>query len=191
MRVWLPLIVASVMCSRQAFADEAAPLPSKDIRWYATLGPAVDTGSLPRTSPGMALGFDVRRGGLAARAAASAFLPQVDRASGASVALFDVMPLLCAMGPLSSRFDVGACAGAGAGLLRASVRDESAIVFRPQATALARLDLLLGAGFVVSADAGTILDPLRSPLRLAGVDDAYRPSLFSFRASLGLHVQLW
>ena len=101
------------------------------------------------------------------------------------------MPLLCAMGPLSSRFDVGACAGAGAGLLRASVRDESAIVLRPQATALARLDLLLGAGFVVSANAGTILDPLRSPLRLAGVDDAYRPSLFSFRASLGLHVQLW
>jgi hypothetical protein len=200
------LIVAiGLSCATRAFADEplrspepaanvAAPLPSRDVRWSATLGGAVDAGSLPRAAPGLALGFDVRRGALSARVAGAAFLPQLDRSSGASVALFDVMAMVCALAPIGSRFDVGMCGGAGIGLLRAvaapSAPPDSSLGVRPQGEAISRLDVTLLPGLLVSLEAGVVIDPLRSPMPLTA-SDAYRSSLFSFRGALALHVRFW
>ncbi|HVJ89375.1 MAG TPA: hypothetical protein VM580_06190 [Labilithrix sp.] len=175
----------------------AAPLPSRDIRWSATLGGAVDAGSLPHVAPGLSLGFDVHRGGLAARVVGSAFLPQVDRASGTSVALFDAMAMLCALAPLG-RFDLGACGGAGVGWLRAEAAANtppaSASRVRPQGLGTLRFDVQLLPALLLSLEAGTLIDPLRSPLPLTGREDAgkaSRSSVFAFRAALALGLRFW
>lgn len=162
----------------------AAPLPSKDIRWSLELGGAVDVGSLPHASPGVALGFDVRRGALGFHVAASAFLPQTERASGVSVGLFDVLASICALAPIGSRFDLGACGGLGAGLLRAD--SGTAAALRPEGLAITRFDIVLVPGLLLTLDAGTVIDPLRT-----SVGDAYRSSLFSLRGSLGILARLW
>jgi hypothetical protein len=176
-----------------AHADEpaeAAPLPSKDIRWSVAVAAAADVGSLPRAAPGVALGFDVRRGALGFRVEASAFLPQVDRASDARVGLFDAMAMICALAPIGSFLDVGACGGLGAGMLRA----ESDVAYRPQGLGIVRADLVVFPGFLLTLDAGTVLDPLRTELSLpaggAG-GDAYRASLLSFRGTLGFVIRMW
>ena len=115
----LSVSLLSVTLASRASADEAAPLPAKDVRWSATLGGGADVGSLPRASTGLALGFDVRRGALAARGLTSFFAPVMESATGASVALLDVMAMVCALAPVSAWLDAGACGGGGAGLLRA------------------------------------------------------------------------
>lgn len=178
--------------AKPAFAAEpqgpadpaAAPLSSKDIRWSLQLGGAVDVGSLPHASPGVVLGFDVRRGALGFHVATSAFLPQTERASGASVGLFDLLASICALAPLGSRFDLGACGGLGAGLLRAD--SGTAAALHPEGLAITRFDIVLFAGLLLTLDAGTVIDPLRTT-----VGDAYRNSFFSFRGSLGILVRLW
>jgi hypothetical protein len=182
------LMVAVVLSvTSRAYADEAAPLPSKDIRWSVAVRGAVDAGSMPRAAPGIALGFDVRRGALGLRIDASAFVAQVDRRSDVSVGLFDAMATICALAPIGDFLDVGACGGGGAGLLRAGSVD----VFRPQGLAIARADLVLVRGLLLATlDAGTVVDPLRTELSL-GAGDPYRASSFSFRSSLGLLFRLW
>jgi hypothetical protein len=167
----------------------AAPLPSKDVRWSLQLGGAVDVGSLPHASPGVVLGFDVRRGALGFHLATSAFLPQTERASGrsgagASVGLFDVLASICALAPIGSRFDLGTCGGLGAGLLRADSGTATAI--HPEGLATTRFDVVLVPGLLLTLDAGTVIDPLRTT-----VGDAYRNSLFAFRGSLGILLRLW
>ena len=166
----------------------AAPLPSKDIRWSLALGGAADVGSLPRASPGAVLGFDVRRGALGFHVAASGFLPQSTTGTpatpAASVGLFDVLGTICALAPLGSRFDLGACGGLGAGLLRADSGAGSAA--RPEGIAITRFDMVLVPGLLLTLDAGTVLDPLRTR-----VGDVHRSSLFAFRGSLGVLVRLW
>jgi hypothetical protein len=163
----------------------AAPLPSKDIRWSLALGGAVDVGSLPRASPGAVLGFDVRRGALGFHASASAFLPQsTSGGPDVSIGLFDVLGTICALAPIGSRFDLGACGGLGAGLLRADSGAGSAA--RPEGLAITRFDIVLVPGLQLSLDAGTVVDPLRTRL-----GDVYRSSLFAFRGSLGVLVRLW
>jgi len=178
-----------------AFADEAAPLPAKDVRWSATLGGAADVGSLPRASTGLAAGFDVRRGALAARALTSVFVPRTESETGASVALVDVMAMICALAPVSSWFDAGACGGAGLGLLRATrpgaVSESSGVSLRPEGVATARFDLVLSSTWAVSLETGTVLDPLRTSLPLAGAGDVARASLFAFRGVLGIHLRVW
>jgi len=179
--------LALVALTRPAHAADpvAAPLPSKDIRWSIALGGAVDVGSLPRAAPGAVLGFDVRRGALGFHAAASAFLPQsASGVSDVSVGLFDVLGTICALAPLGSRFDLGACGGLGAGLLRADSGAGSAA--RPEGLAITRFDVVLVPGLLLSLDAGTVVDPLRTR-----VGDVYRSSLFAFRGSLGVLVRLW
>jgi hypothetical protein len=163
----------------------AAPLPSKDIRWSLALGGAADVGSLPRAAPGAVVGFDVRRGALGFHVAASAFLPQsTSGVPAVSVGLFDVTGTICALAPLGSRFDLGACGGLGAGLLRGgSGADSSA---RPEGVALMRFDMVLVPGLLLTVDGGTVLDPLRTR-----VGDVHRSSLFTFRGSLGVLVRLW
>jgi hypothetical protein len=188
-RVALAALVAlaPVVRSTPARAGEpaAAPLPSKDIRWSLALGGAVDAGSLPRATPGAVLGFDVRRGALGFHAAASAFLPQsTSGAAVASVGLFDVLATICALAPLGSRFDLGACGGLGAGLLRADSGAGSAA--RPEGVALMRFDMVLWPGLLLTLDAGTVIDPLRTR-----VGDVHRSSLFTFRGSVSLLVRLW
>ena len=186
----LALTLAALTKPAHAADPVAAPLPSKDIRWSLALGGAVDVGSLPRASPGAVLGFDVRRGALGFHAAASAFLPQTERASGTSgasgvsVGLFDVLASICALAPIGSRFDLGACGGLGAGLLRADSGAGSSA--RPEGLAITRFDIVLVPGLLLSLDAGTVIDPLRTR-----VGDVYRSSLFAFRGSLGVLVRLW
>lgn len=158
----------------------AAPLPSKDIRWSVALGGAVDVGGLPHPSPGAALGFDVRRGALGFHLAASAFLPQTERSF--RVGLFDLLATVCALAPIGSRFDLGACGGIGAGLLRA----EASATVRPEGVAVTRFDVVLVPGLLLSLEAGTVVDPLRT-----SAGEASRSSLFSFRGSLGVLVRLW
>ncbi|MDB5216225.1 MAG: hypothetical protein JWO86_4152 [Myxococcaceae bacterium] len=154
----------------------AAPLPSKDVRWSLALGGAVDVGALPHPAPGVALGFDVRRGALGFHAVTSAFLPQAEQ--NVSVGLFDLLSTICALAPLGARFDLGACGGIGAGVQRNTVR--------PEGVALTRFDVTLVPGLLLSLDAGTVIDPLRTA---AGA--ASRSSLFAFRGSLGVLVRLW
>ncbi len=160
----------------------AAPLPSKDIRWSLEVGGTFDLGSLPHAAPGAMLGFDVRRGALGFHAAASAFPPQT--ASGASIGLFDGLASICALAPIGSRFDLGACGGLGAGLLYADSGLGSAL--RPEGLAITRFDVVLVPGLLLSLEAGTVIDPLRT-----GVGDANRSSLFALRGSLGVLVRLW
>ena len=208
MRSWSRVVgVASALVvhlafTSHAFADDeprpataAAPLPSKDIRWSALLGGAADVGSLPHASPGAVVGFDVRRGALGLRAVTSAFLPQTAYVSGASGALFDLMAMICALAPFGGRFDAGACGGLGVGLLRGEQRaiepHDSGFSLRPQGLAMARLDVTLFPELVLTLDAGTVIDPLRTPLPVTGIGDAHRSSLFSFRGALGVLVRLW
>ena len=178
-----------------AYADEAAPLPAKDVRWSATLGGAADVGSLPRASTGLALGFDVRRGALAARGLTSVFAPQTERSAGASVALLDVMAMVCALAPVTAWFDAGACGGGGGGLLRAERSGgdtpSSGTSLRLEGLATARFDLVLSNAWSLSLETGTVLDPLRTSLPLAGAVDSARASLFAFRGGLGIHVRVW
>jgi hypothetical protein len=179
--------LAHVALAGPARAGEpaAAPLPSRDIRWSLALGGAVDAGSLRRATPGAVLGFDVRRGALGFHAAASAFLPQSTSGSpGASVGLFDIVGTICALAPLGSRFDLGACGGLGAGLLHTDSGAGSAA--RLEGVALARFDMVLVPGLLLTLDAGTVLDPLRTR-----VGEVHRSSLFTFRGSLGVLVRLW
>ena len=181
----LLLAQAALVTPARAGDPTAAPLPSMDIRWSLALGGAADVGSLPHASPGAVLGFDVRRGALGFHAAASAFLPQSTAGTpSASVGLFDVLGTICALAPLGSRFDLGACGGLGAGLLRADSGAGSAA--RPEGVAITRFDMVLVPGLLLTLDAGTVVDPLRTR-----VGDVYRSSLFAFRGSLGVLVRLW
>lgn len=178
---WLaPLVVSSLAAlaaPARAADPEAAPLPSKDIRWSVELGGAVDAGSLPHAAPGAVLGFDVRRGALGFHAAASAFV------ADSSIGLFDGLASICALAPIGARFDLGACGGLGAGLLHA---DGAGSAARPEGLAITRFDVVLVPGLLLTVDAGTVVDPLRTR-----VGDAYRSSLLAFRGSLGVLVRLW
>ena len=158
----------------------AAPLPSRDIRWSVALGGAVDAGGLPSPSPGVVLGFDVRRGALGFHLAASGFVPQVEH--GQHVGLFDLLGTVCALAPIGSRFDLGACGGLGAGLFRAA----DSVTPRPEGVAVTRFDVVLVPGLLLSVEAGTVIDPLRT-----SAGEASRSSLFAFRSSLGVLVRLW
>ena len=158
----------------------AAPLPSRDIRWSVALGGAADVGALPHPSPGAVLGFDVRRGALGFHLAASGFVPQVE--NGQHVGLFDLVGTVCALAPIGSRFDVGACGGLGAGLLRAA----DSVAARPEGVAITRFDVVLVPGLLLSLEAGTVIGPLRT-----SAGEASRSALFSFRGSLGVLVRLW
>ena len=175
-------LAALLASARPAHADDpfAAPLPSRDIRWSLALGGAVDVGALPHPAPGAALGFDVRRGALGFHLAASGFLPQTEQ--GFRVGLFDLLGSICALAPIGSRFDLGACGGIGAGVLRAAA---SATV-RPEGVGVTRFDVVLVPGLLLSLEAGTVVDPLRT-----SAGEASRSSLFSFRGSLGALVRLW
>ena len=201
----LPFLVLAVATleARPAFADEppsstsrsttptveAAPLPSKDVRWSATLAPAIDVGSLPRPAPGLALGFDVRRGALAARLRGSGYLAQSTPANS-SVALFDIMALVCALAPIGASIDFGACGGGGVGLLRAIAPEDAASSLRPQGAAELRLDLFPGHVVFVSTEVGAVVDFVRPPVRLAGFEP-YRPLAVAFRGTIGIHVRFW
>jgi hypothetical protein len=189
------VLLLSLALARSASADEAAPLPAKDVRWAATLGAAADAGSLPRPSTGLALGFDVRRGALAARGVTSVFVPRVEPATGASVALLDVMAMVCALAPVSSWLDAGACGGGGLGLLRAARSDgappSAGTSLRLEGVATARFDFVLSSAWALSLETGTVLDPLRTTLPLVGAGDAGRSSLFAFRGVLGILVRVW
>ncbi len=148
---------------------------------------------MPRASTGLALGFDVRRGGLAARALTSVFAPRTEPNTGASVALLDVMAMVCALAPFAAWFDAGACGGGGLGLLRAegpaAEPARSGTSLRLEGIATARFDVVLSDTWLVSLETGTVLDPLRTSLPLAG--DAARASLFAFRGVLGISVRVW
>jgi hypothetical protein len=181
-----------------ARADElAAPLPSQDIRRSLIVKGAFDLGTLPHAAPGLSLGFDVRAGAIAFTGVASAFLAETDHASGASVSLYDTIAMICGLAPVTARFDAGVCGGLGVGFLRSERSAvgavDSGLRVRPEGLATARFDLILVPGLLLSLDAGTVLDPLRTELPLTGVGggDAARSSLFSFRSSLGLHLRLW
>lgn len=187
--------ILSVTLASRASADEAAPLPAKDVRWSATLGGGADVGSLPRASTGLALGFDVRRGALAARGLTSVFAPVTEPATGSSVALVDVMAMVCALAPVSAWLDAGACGGGGAGLLRAERSGArlptSGVALRLEGVATARFDLVLSDAWSISLETGTVLDPLRTTVPLAAAGDAGRASLFAFRGTLGLSIRVW
>jgi hypothetical protein len=193
-RGFLSVSLFLVMLARGASADEAAPLPAKDVRWSATLGGAADVGSLPRASTGLAFGFDARRGALAARGLTSVFAPVTESRTGATVALLDVMAMVCALAPVSRWFDAGACGGGGVGLLHAarSARSPSSGVgFRLEGLATARFDLVLSNVWSLSLESGTVLDPLRTTLPLVGAGDAGRASLVAFRGVLGIYLRVW
>ncbi len=191
----LSIACLSVTLARSASADEAAPLPAKDVRWSATLGGAADVGSLPRASTGLALGFDVRRGALAARGLTSVFASVTESATSASVALLDVMAMVCALAPVSVWFDAGACGGGGAGLVRAersgALTPTSGVALRFEGVATARFDLVLSDAWSISLETGTVLDPLRTSVPLAPPTDAGRASLFAFRGVVGLSLRVW
>jgi hypothetical protein len=181
------VLVTTLALAPSARATEpiAAPLPSKDIRWSLEVGGTVDFGSLPHAAPGATLGFDVRRGALGFHAAASAFPPQTaSGASSASIGLFDGLASICALAPIGARFDLGACGGLGAGLLYADSGLGSAL--RPEGLAITRFDIVLVPGLLLSLEAGTVIDPLRTR-----VGDEDRSSLFALRGSLGVLVRLW
>ncbi|MDB4935389.1 MAG: hypothetical protein JWP87_2361 [Labilithrix sp.] len=166
---------------------EAGPLPSKDIRWSLVLAGGTDVGTLPRATPKLALGFDVRRGALAFRLEGTALLPQQDHPSAASVASFDTMGMICALLPVATILDAGACGGIGAGMLRS----DAATMFRPQGLGVVRVDFVLFPGFLLSADAGALLDPMRTEVALGAPGETHRASLVAFRGSLGAIVRLW
>jgi hypothetical protein len=149
---------------------------------------------LPRASTGLALGFDVRRGALAARATTSIFVPQAEPVTGASVGLFDFMGMVCALAPVSAWFDAGLCGGGGFGVLHAYAavaRESSGVSLRLEGVATARFDLVLSHALSISLETGTVLDPLRTTLPLSAADDGSRASLFAFRGVFGLHLRVW
>ena len=188
-------VTLTLTLARSARADEAAPLPAKDVRWSATLGGAADAGSLPRASTGLALGIDVRRGALAARATTSVFVPQAETAAGASVGLLDFTAMVCALAPVRPWFDAGACGGGGFGALRAAfagdVPARAGVRLRFEGVATARFDLVLSSAWAVSLEAGTVIDPLRTTLPLSSATASSRASLFAFRGVLELQLRVW
>jgi hypothetical protein len=190
-RTFLTLATLVTLATLLAFARPAhaadpdpiaAPLPSRDIRWSVALGGAADAGGLPRSSPGVVLGFDVRRGALGFHLAASGFVPQVEQSQ--HVGLFDLLGTVCALAPIGSRFDLGVCGGLGAGLMRAADSAKA----RPEGVAVTRFDVVLVPGLLLSLEGGTVIDPLRTS---AGEGAVSRSALFSFRGSLGVLVRLW
>jgi hypothetical protein len=177
-------------------ADEAAPLPSRDVRWYVSDAVLVDVGSLPRASPGLALGGGVQRGGLGASVVASGLLAQDDRASHTPIALYDLVGTVCALAPLGRVVDLGGCGGGGAGLLRVSRSlrrgaGDIRLAPRPEGVATARLDLHLGRALVLSLDGGAVVAPWRPTLVVDDLGTSIRPAWLGFRGSLGLHLRLW
>ena len=93
------------------------------------------------------------------------------------------------------RFEAGACAGGGLGVLFGSSggvsAPESGVGSRPEIAGLARIGVGLGAGFALRGELGVVLDPVRFPFRVANVGDVYRPPAASARASLGVEAALW
>ena len=203
MRAWpfivLPVVLLSIRhargddalaLARHATRLDAGPLPSNDVRWSATLAPAIDIGSLPRPAPGLALGFDVRRGALAARLRGSGYLAQ-RTVGGGFVSLFDATALVCALAPIGATIDFGACGGAGIGFLYVSPGGvASSLTTRPQGAAELRLDLFPGRKVFLSTEVGAIVDPLRPQLRPTGFE-SYRPAAVAFRGTIGIHVRFW
>jgi len=168
-------------------ADAARPLPARDTRAFVVLAPTFDATTAPRPAAGLALGVDVRHGALAWRLSSAAFLANA-APGGPSVALFDVLAAVCALGPLGGGYGVGLCGGGGLGLLRAvSAAGSTSLRARPELTASARFDAPLSKWLVLSAEAGTLWDVARPRLG----EPTYRPSLLTLRASLGLALRFW
>lgn len=188
------VIAVSVSLARAASAadpspppDDAAPLPSRDTRWYAVAGGSLDTGTMPDPSLGATLGLDVRRGALGAKVVSSAFLATAD-APGPSVALFDLVASGCAFAPFGGGAWAGLCAGGGIGLLRAKPELREPTLFaRPEILASLRADLPLARSILLSLDGGALFDPVRPVLDASG----YRPPAVALRTSLALYVRFF
>jgi len=174
-----------------ARADVAAPLPSRDIRWSMSLGGTGDIGTVPRAALGATLGFEVRRGALEARVLSSWLLPTVDR-SGTTlprIGVVDSGVLVCALGPLGLRYDIGACGGFGLGVFYATGPAATDVVrIRVDGLALARFEAKLTRVFAIGVDAGTVFDPFRTPWPGAS---SSRASAVAARATLSVLVRVW
>jgi hypothetical protein len=185
--------------------DPPASASSPFTRWIELcVGAGVDTASLPKPSPGIAVSADWRVARwLSLGVVVSAFLPQTERHAGdpavrATVALVDAIAGACVLAPVAvgaREMDLGACLGAGAGLLPAESaavsNPASGLGMRPELLAAGRLRLPLSGRFALRLDAGPLVDPSRPPFEVGGVGVVHRPAIATFRAIVGVGIIFW
>jgi hypothetical protein len=190
-----------VVVERPREAPPPPRAPTSTTRWSASLASAVDGGSLPRLSPGLAVGAQARRGAGALAVSVSGFLPETERADGdppvqTTVALLEALVLGCALTPLHRRVDAGACLGAGLGFMHGrseSIEHPRANVgIRPEGALLARIEWTLpfvpSGGALLRIEGGAIVDPIRRPFQVAGIGDVFRPSAVALRVGAAVDV---
>lgn len=179
-------------------ARAAPPGALRRWRWSASLAAALDAASLPRATPGLALGVHLGRGLFGLGLTTSAFLPQTEHGTGTpavqtTVALVDVLVAGCVLAPLGRGLEAGGCLGGGFGVLHgrsASVTTPDAnLGVRPEGLLLGRVEVPLFTHLRLHLEAGALADPIRSPFRVAGIGDVYRPPPVAFRGALGLDVR--
>ena len=172
------------------------PIAGPVTRWSAAVGAAIDTSS-PHLSPGFTVGAQARRGLGAVGVSGSAFLPQTEHAMSVppvqtTVTLVDLLALGCLLVPVATQLDAGGCLGAGVGILHGQSgsidRPRSNIGARFESVLLARVELAVTSAIVLRLEGGGLADPVRSPFRVEGLGDVYRPPAFALR--LGAWVDL-
>lgn len=177
----------------------SVPVPSAGplTRWSVAAGAAIDT-SAPHLSPGFTLGAQARRGIGAIGLAGWVFLPQTEHAESmppvqTTVTLIDLLALGCLAVPVVSRLDAGACLGAGVGMLHGKSgsidRPRSNVGFRLESALLGRLELAVTSAIAVRLEGGALADPVRSPFRVEGIGDVYRPPAFALRLGAAVDVR--
>ena len=193
-----PPLAPGILVEPPRAEPDAAPAAARSSRWSVSLAAAVDAASLPHTTPGLGLGIHFGRGLFGLGLTTSAFLPQTERAAGTpavqtTVALVDVLVTGCALAPLGRRLEAGGCVGGGLGLLHGQSASVSApaanLGARPEGVLLGRVELPLFDPLRLHLEAGALGDPIRSPFRVAGIGDVYRPPPVAFRGALGLDVR--
>lgn len=157
-------------------APSAPPAAVPTSRWSVSLATAVDAASLPRATPGVALGVQLGRGLFRFGVTTSGFLPRTEHAAGppqvqTTVALVDALITGCALVPVLRRLEVGGCVGGGLGLLHG----QSASILEAQRS----------AGLDPAVEAGLFARLVQGDAQLEGVNVALREA-----ARLGLRGEL-
>lgn len=173
----------------------AVPAPMDRYAALA-LGAVVDTSTLPHVSPGIVIGGELRRSVFAGRLATTWLLPQTvrgtsgDLAYSAAIFAADLEATGCAVTSAIGWADFAGCLGVGIGVMHGASDGVSApgSGFGPrfQGHFGARVAIPIGARLALAVGAFGIADPARSPFRIEGIGDIYRPPPLAFRGNAGL-----
>lgn len=176
--------------------------PRRTTKASVGLAAALDVGSLPSASPGVAGELGLRRGIAALELRLAGYLPmerEVPRQgrapAGVTIGLFEIMLRACIVGGVASRLEAGGCLGAGAGALHGHVsgirapRDDFGARF--QGEVVGRLAVRIAGPWSARLEAGVLGDPATAAFVVQGLGDVHRPSPVALRSSAGFAADLW